>query len=160
MKTYVLAFIYVMFFLGGVLRPSWSSESFGCIDWSSSYLRSSPTQNSSVLRIFKKFTPVKILEKKDKWLKVKVFKDEGWVYSKAIDFKTECMMVLKPDNSACPSKPNHSSESLNYRETFRVIKKVVGCNFVEDSYGNRLWLASYGIWPRSSGVRIEFGNTE
>jgi hypothetical protein len=120
-----------------------------------STIRELPSSNSHKVITLFKHSPLNILERKNKWLNVKGYKFEGWVYDSLVLENAKCMTIIDSNNASCSTYGVTIKRKLSYLESFKVIKMKYGCNFVEDKHGRRFWLSTTGAWPSSSTKLID-----
>ncbi len=142
-----LLLLFLLLFRSGLILAT-------CTIKYKSHLRGEPSTSSSIVYSLPKFSPLQIIESRDKWFKVKGFKFEGWIFHSLIDQNLDCMTLKETRDPYCAFKNNQSNRPIVYTEGFKVLKKEIGCNLVVDKYGKKLWLSNTNIWPESESMRI------
>lgn len=138
-----------------LLLALWGIQSEAtCTTQFKSNLRGMPSTGSSIIRSLPMFSPLKIVERQEDWIKVKGHKTEGWIYHTLIDEGLDCMTVKETSAPFCLSKHDQKTRPIVYSEGFKVLKKEIGCNLVMDKYGKKLWLSNTNIWPESESMKI------
>lgn len=118
-----------------------------------SHLRAGPGTQHHIIKTLPRYTPLEILERLGDWLKVKSFRQEGYIYKKLVSDDYSCVLVKDPSDAACPTNEGLNRE-INYLEGFRIVKKEIGCNQVKDKWGRKMWLNSANLWPETETKMI------
>jgi len=117
-------------------------------------VRDGPSNQFERLKMVPKYTPLIIEEIDGNWFRVKGYDFEGWVFSKSISAKMNCMISLGENEPICVGKRKTRSSRVSLSEGFKILKKELGCNFVQDRDGKRFWISSIGAWPENQAKLI------
>lgn len=128
-------------------------KEYTCVDSTYTNIRSAPSIRSAIISKEAKYTPLQILEKKEKWTKVKGLGFEGWIYNKLVNSNYECI-TTQDSSPECPGKKT-IQRSTTFNEGFKVIKSEVGCLYVKDIYSKKHWIGSLNIWPNKYSEKLQ-----
>lgn len=126
-----------------------------CTIKSKSYLRNGPSTRTTIVRTLPRYSPLVILEKDNEWVHVKTKEAEGWIFHTLISENMNCMILKSPNAAKCPSDDSIKHE-LSHNEGLKVLRMEIGCNFVQDKWGRKFWVNSFGAWPTEMKKLIAF----
>ena len=116
-----------------------------------------PSTRSQRVTVLTKYTPVRIILKDNNWYKVKGYKYTnftGWIHKSNVTEDFSCMLIKRNPTNLYNRKKTKRKFSMH--EGFKVLKKNIACNLVEDRFGKKLKLSTLKAWPRSSIKLIRF----
>lgn len=119
-----------------------------CTIKNTNILRSAPTINSSRLKSLAKYTPLKKIKVISNWFQVEGIDYSGYIHESLVTNNYKCMIVLNISTPYCSTNKNDLDRPIVYRESFKIIKQEIACNYVQEKWGKKLWLSSTNIWPR------------
>ena len=132
-----------------------SAKDFLCTKKYRNILREGPSFSSQRLRTLKKHTPLEMISYSNNWYEVKGINYKGYIYKTLISQNIDCMTILNSSDPYCVGKKNHLKRELLQHESFRIIKQELGCNYVKDKRGKRIWLSSTRIWPEDHAMLLQ-----
>lgn len=137
-----------------------ASSKYLCTTKNTNILRSSPTTKSSRIKSLSKYTPLKKINAVSNWFQVKGIDYSGFIHKSLVTDHYKCIIIKNSKTPFCPSNKNNLNRNVVYRESFKIIKQEIGCNYVQDKWGKRFWLSSEHVWPREYGklLLINFNN--
>lgn len=142
-----------LFVIIAILLLSQSAESACSKKWSA-IVREGPSSHFERLKVIPKYTPLLIKEIDGNWFRVKGHDFEGWVFSKSVSAKANCMISIGINEPVCVGKRKTKTSRVSLNEGFKILKKELGCNFVQDRDGKRFWINSVGAWPKNQAKLI------
>lgn len=133
------------------------AEEIVCTTKHSANVRIEADGKSEVVKKLKRYTPLKVLERQEKWTHVQGYNFSGWIYNSLITSEYKCMVILKPKYSICGQKRfKRRKNPLRYLEGFKILKLEIGCNYVKDAWGQEFWLSNLNSWPvDGASLKIE-----
>ncbi len=129
------------------------AQELGCTLNLRSHIRQAPSTSSAKIKTLTRYTPLKIIDKHDNWYEVKGIDFKGFIYKSLLDTDTECLSIKTTNNLLC--KYTSMNYNFKYHETFKVLKKEIGCNLVQNIYGKKLWIKPFNIWPASMAKLLD-----
>lgn len=143
--TFICFFIVIAMFLFS--PPSYAL----CVKKSDANLRSGPgTSYRKTGEVFK-YTPLKRLKTRGKWLHVRdVNGEKHWIHRNLITTQYKCA-VVKVSEANIRSGPGTKYEEIEYSpsiryETFKVLRRKGSWVKVEDEFEGRGWIYSKLLW--------------
>lgn len=156
MKTTLLISLLSFFILASENKEETKVDEIqlnnACVKGLSANIRSEADIKSSIVINLPKYTPLTILEKGEKWSKVKSKNFEGWLVNELIVDDVNCVVVVQPSNvfeNPQSKTPAQSRETVELNEGLRIIETQIGITKVQDKYGNTFWLENHNIWPKT-----------
>lgn len=132
-------------------------ENLLCTTKKVNFLRQLPTQKSAIVRSLPMYTPLKVMSKNKNWYKVIGIYYNGWIHESIVRSDIECMIFTSHGSPSCPGRKN-TTHKIRFREGFKVLKKEIGCNYVQTSIGRRFWIDSSYAWPIEENLSLHLDN--
>lgn len=132
-----------------------ASAYFVCPLRYNNHIRSQADFKASITHKVLKYTPLKVIDRKNDWLKVQSRNVSGWIHSKIVDDNIKCISPLNLKDLDCPGKKFRTRLPVKKGEAFKVIKNEVGCALVADMYGNKFYIFSANVWPLDNVNALE-----
>ena len=140
-------FFLVMIATIVIIPPAYSV----CVNKSGVNLRSGPGTHFRKKRELFKYTPLKRLRSKGKWLQVRdVDGQKHWIHQNLVTAKYKCAIV-KVGEANIRSGPGTEYKEIDYSpsiryETFRVLKLKGSWVTVQDEFEGRGWIYRKLLW--------------
>ncbi|MCK5072921.1 MAG: SH3 domain-containing protein [Bacteriovoracaceae bacterium] len=130
---------------------------FACTTKFMNYVRDGKGEKHEIVMTLKKYTPVEVIKRDEKWVHVKTYQGSGWIHSSLISEEIRCMQILEPADAPCSARREKRNAPFYYLEPFKVLEVDIGCNKVSDQWGNEIWVSNQKVWPEeglSVGIKI------
>ena len=124
-----------------------------CVKGLSANIRSEADIKASIVINLPKYTPLTIIERSEKWSKVKSKSFEGWLINELIIEDINCVVVVQPSNvfdNPQTKSPANTREAVELNEGLKILETQIGMTRVKDKYGNTFWLENHNIWPKTN----------
>lgn len=150
--------IFTLFILGLVysssdIAASEMTSEVLCINKYKANLRSGPGSHHNLLKSLSLYTPLKKIEKTGHWYHVQANTVKGFIHESLVTDNYECLQILARTSFYCHHSENFR-RPLKYGEPMKIIKKEIGCNYVQDTRGKKFWIKSINIWPKEMAKRL------
>lgn len=130
---------------------SWATDEFACVDTDQGNLRNGPSSTSPIISKMNKYTPIKILEEKEGWLKIQSRFETGWLHESLVIKSTKCAQALttiKTHLKPSPYSSHHpKKETVYLNEGLFILEDGMGVTKVKDKHGLIFWVNSDKLWP-------------
>lgn len=146
--------LFGLFVLLIALAPSDGAAE--CTKRRTSILREGPGSQFSRIRALPKYSFIKVVGQKGNWKKVEGKDFEGWIFSRSLTNKYECIISLQINPSFCVGKKRTIKRPVGYQEGFKTLRKEIGCSYVQDKYGKKFWISTINTWPSENSLLIDF----
>ena len=147
----ILFGLFILFF---ALAPSDGVAE--CTSRRTNILREGPSSHFKRVRSLPKYSPIEIIDQKGSWRQVKGRNFEGWIFSKSVSNKFDCIISLQINPSFFAVKKSTIKRVVGYEEGFKTLKKEIGCNYVQDKFGRKFWISTINTWPSENSLLIDF----
>jgi hypothetical protein len=128
------------------------SKRYLCTTQKTNYIRALPNVRSKKIVRLNKHVPLQVIGKSKNWFKVAGYKYNkfiGWVHNSIVTNKFSCMIINKTFDVLCYGNKKVLPRLFYMHEGFKVLKKEIACNLVEDRYGKKYKIDSLEAWPKS-----------
>jgi SH3-like domain-containing protein len=132
-------------------------ENFLCTTNNKNNVREMPNTRSPRVAVLTKHSPIQIISKDKNWYKVKGFRYthfSGWIHESIVTNDFTCMLIRRNPITLCGE--SMSKREFTMHEGFKVLKKEIACNVVEDRFGKKIMINSLKAWPKSVIKLITF----
>jgi SH3-like domain-containing protein len=132
-------------------------EKFLCTTKDKNNVREMPSTRSERVAVLTKYSPIQIISKDKNWYKVKGFRYTqftGWIHESIVTNDFTCMLIRRNPITLCGK--SKSKRDFLMHEGFKVLKKEIACNLVEDRFGKKIKINSLKAWPKSVIKLISF----
>jgi hypothetical protein len=133
------------------------SEKFLCTLKYKNHIRENPTTRSPIKASIGRYVPLKIIKVSKNWFKIKSYKYNsihGWIHHSIVSSKINCMLITKSYDILCPGQKK-KKRIFYMHEGFKIIKREIACNIVEDQFGKKFKISSLHSWPNSATKMIK-----